>query len=225
MQLPAGGKRYHYAVVIFSLLFFLIPNQSFAQALLPNITVANKNGKNILTWNSPYNNIRQIGVQRSQDSLFNYATIGFVHRPDTKVNSYTDERPSGGTNFYRLFVQLSSGTYFYTNPVKSVFQALASSSSSGGGAGSAVGGFIPSLFVYTNPEGNVNISLSDAAVNNYHIRFYDASGKKVFEIDRIRQPLLIIDRSNFLHSGWFSFELFENGKLKEHYRFFIPSQW
>lgn len=222
MQLPGRGKRFRYTIAIFSFILFIVPELSFGQALLPNITVINKNGKNVVSWSSPYNSIRQIGVQRSQDSLFNYATIGFVHRPDTKINSYTDDRPYGGVNFYRLFIQLSNGSYFYSNPAKSVAGAPALST---GGAGSAAGGFIPSLFVYTNPEGNVNISLSDAARNHYHVRFYDASGKKLFEIDRIQQPLLIIDKSNFLHSGWFSFELFENGKLKEQYRFFIPNQW
>lgn len=210
------------SLIIIALFLAVLP--AFSQALLPGISVINKNGKNIISWTSGYNSIRQIGVQRSQDSSFNYSTIGFVHNPGAKVNAFTDNKPAAGYNFYRLFIQLSNGSYFYSNPAKSILSALSISSGNNVKIVSS-GAFVPSLYVYTSSDGNVNISLPDAASNHYHLVFFDNNDKKIFEVNNIRQPLLIIDKSNFLHSGWFSFDLFENGKVKEHHKLFIPGQW
>lgn len=193
---------------------------SRAQALLPNISVINKNGQNYLSWTSGYNSIRQIGVQRSQDSLYNYATIGYVSQPDKKVNSYTDHKPYAGANFYRLFIRLSNGSYFFSNPARSIIVPSDANTNT-----SAVTAFRPSLYVYTNTEGNVNISLSDLNAHHYSVRFFDEGNKPLFEVKNIQQSPLILDKSNFLHSGWFSFELYEDDKLKEKSKFFIPDQW
>ncbi len=217
-------KKASAALTLLIITSFFTVFPAFSQALLPDISVINKNGKNMVSWTSGYNSIRQIGVQRSQDSSFNYSTIGFVHNPDAKVNAFTDNKPAAGNNFYRLFIQLSNGSYFYSNPVKSVFAALSASSGNSVNIVSS-GAYAPSLYVYANSDGNVNISLPDAASNNYHLVFFENNDKKIFVVNNIRQPLLIIDKSNFLHSGWFSFDLFENGKLKEHHKLFVPGQW
>ncbi|GAA4320416.1 hypothetical protein [Compostibacter hankyongensis] len=191
--------------------------QGKAQALLPNISVVNKNGQNYLSWTSGYNSIRQIGIQRSQDSLYNYATIGYAGRPSQKVNSYTDRKPYAGVNFYRLFIQLSNGSYFFSNPARSVMGAT--------GAAATPAAFQPSLYVYTNTEGNINISLPDAGKKQYQIRFFDADGHPLFELNDIKESPLMLDKSNFLQSGLVNFELYEDGKLKEKWKFFIPDQW
>jgi len=34
-----------------------------------------------------------------------------------------------------------------------------------------------------------------------------------------------LDKANFLHAGWFRFELYENGQLKEKHRFYIPKDF
>jgi len=40
----------------------------------------------------------------------------------------------------------------------------------------------------------------------------------------IREPHLLIDKSNFYKSGWFRYDLFESGKLKSKNKFFIPTE-
>lgn len=197
-----------------------------AQSLLPDISVINKNGQNYLSWTSGYNSISQIGVQRSMDSLYNYSTIGYVSAPNKKVNSYVDRKPYQGTNFYRLFIRLTNGAYFFSNPAKSVTAPPPPPDTTATPA-VATGPYVfrPSIYVYTNPEGNVNISLTDLGKAHYGVKFFDDQGKPLFELNNIQQTPLILDKSNFMHAGWFHFELYEDGKLKEKSRFFIPNQW
>lgn len=229
----SGGTR-TYTIWIILCLFTGI-SVAHSQPLLPNISVTNQNGKNYISWTSAYTGVRQIGVQRSQDSLYNFATIGYARNPDSKHNVFTDSRPLTGTQYYKLIIVLNSGKYFFSNPVKVHFDSFAVSvppppSKAATSATTAApvikpaNVFVPSIYVYTNPDGNVNISLSDAATQHYHIWFYDSSNVKLFSVDEINQPFLIIDKSNFLHSGWFHFELYEGEKLKEKSKFFIPAQ-
>lgn len=75
--------------------------------------------------------------------------------------------------------------------------------------------FRPSIYVVNNPDGFIEVKLPDAATKNYRLVFFDTNGKKLFSIDRITEPDLVIDKANFLHAGWFNFELYEDGTLKE----------
>lgn len=79
----------------------------------------------------------------------------------------------------------------------------------------------PSKYVYTDAKGYLVISLPKAAVNQYKLIIYDTDGSILFTIGHIREPELIVEKVNFLHSGWFNFELFENGLLMEQNRFYI----
>jgi hypothetical protein len=72
-----------------------------------------------------------------------------------------------------------------------------------------------SLYVVNNPEGFIEIKLPDAGIKNYKIIFFDTDGKKLFSINKITETDLVIDKANFQHAGWFNFELFEDGNLKE----------
>lgn len=188
-----------------------------AQALLPNITVVSRSGKNYLSWRSGYDGVKQIGVQRSQDSLFNYATIGHAENPDKKVNSFVDTRPHPGKNFYRLFVLLSNNSYFFTNPTSLSLEP----STLVGPSENVPQAFSPSVFVYTNADGNVNISLAQAGAHRYSVRFFDAENHFLFEISDIHKSLLILDKINFLRVGWYHYELYEDGKIKEKWKFYI----
>lgn len=206
--------------LVTALLVFLFTVTAFsanAQALLPNITVVSRNGKNYLSWRSGYSGVKQIGVQRSQDSLFNYATIGHAANPGKKVNSFVDSRPRPGKNFYRLFVLLSNNSYFFTNPTSlSLVPATLE-----GPPPNTPQAFSPSIFVYTNADGNVNISLTRAGQKKYSIRFFDGDNHFLFEIADIGKPLLILDKTNFMRAGWYHYELYEDGKIKEKWKFYI----
>jgi hypothetical protein len=196
----------------------------YAQPLLPDLAATSQQGKVSLTWTSAYHNIRQIGVQRSRDSLYNYATIGYVRNPGLKTNSFTDSRPMAGTQYYKLILVSNDGSFFFSHPVKVVPGAVTVSAAQPAATVVNNNVFRPSVYVYTNADGDVNVSLADAGSKHYSIWFYDSSGTRIFTVDNITQPFLVLDKSNFLHSGWFSYELFEAEKPKEKWKFFIPPQ-
>ncbi|PWT71624.1 MAG: hypothetical protein C5B59_17605 [Bacteroidetes bacterium] len=79
-----------------------------------------------------------------------------------------------------------------------------------------------SSFVYTAKDGNVNIALPDAARKKYQVKFFEQDSTPLLELKEIKDTLLIVDKTNFIHSGWFRFELYEEGKLKEKNKLFIP---
>jgi hypothetical protein len=82
-----------------------------------------------------------------------------------------------------------------------------------------------SPYVFTAKDGNVNIALTDWSKANYSVQFFEEDHTPLLEIKNIRDPLLIIDKTNFMHSGWFRYELFEDGKLKEKNKLFIPKEF
>jgi hypothetical protein len=82
-----------------------------------------------------------------------------------------------------------------------------------------------STYVYTSKDGNVNIALPDAARRRYSVKFFEQDSSPLLEIKEIKESLLIVDKTNFVHAGWFRFELYEDGKLKEKNRLFIPKEF
>jgi hypothetical protein len=82
--------------------------------------------------------------------------------------------------------------------------------------------FKPSKFVYTERDGNVAINLPLAATHHYSIKFFEEDGSPLFDIAEVKEPVLLIDKVNFMHAGWFRFELYEDGKLKEKHKFQVP---
>ncbi|HEY4154229.1 MAG TPA: hypothetical protein VGM24_02355, partial [Puia sp.] len=82
-----------------------------------------------------------------------------------------------------------------------------------------------SPYVFTAKDGNVNIALADWNNKKYSVRFFEDDNTPLIEIKDIKDPLLIIDKTNFLHSGWFRFELYEDGRLKEKNKLFIPKEF
>jgi hypothetical protein len=81
-----------------------------------------------------------------------------------------------------------------------------------------------SPFVFTSKDGNVTISLADYNRKNYFVAFYETDNILVMEVKDIKSPVLIIDKTNFGHAGWFRFELYEDGKLKEKNKLLIPRE-
>ena len=80
----------------------------------------------------------------------------------------------------------------------------------------------PSKRIYISRYNNVVINLANADYRKYTVRFFEEGDKFLFELNRIRENFLIIEKVNFLHAGWFYFELFENGKMIEKNKFYIP---
>jgi len=75
--------------------------------------------------------------------------------------------------------------------------------------------FKPSIYVVTNKEGFVTLKLPDALQKNYKVVFLTMDNKKLFSINHVTDTELVVDKTNFMHAGWFKFELYEDNKLKE----------
>jgi hypothetical protein len=84
---------------------------------------------------------------------------------------------------------------------------------------------IPMYRVIANKDGLVRISLTDFSNKKYSIRFYEDDATFLFELKDIKEATLMLEKSNFYHSGWFRSELYENDKLIEKNRFFIPKDF
>jgi len=82
-----------------------------------------------------------------------------------------------------------------------------------------------SQYVYTGKMGNVHLSLPETSKKHYSVKFYDEGNKLLFELLEIRDSALILDKSNFLHAGWFRFELYDGDQLKEKNKLFIPKEF
>jgi hypothetical protein len=84
---------------------------------------------------------------------------------------------------------------------------------------------IPMYRVVANKDGLVRISLADFSARKYSIRFYEDDNTFLFELKDIKEASLMLEKSNFYRSGWFKSELYEEGKLLEKNRFFIPKDF
>ena len=80
----------------------------------------------------------------------------------------------------------------------------------------------PSRYIYTDRDGNVTVALPETNTRKFAIKFYEDDNTPLFEIKLVKDSPLTLDKVNFLHSGWFRFELYEDGRLKEKHRVYIP---
>ncbi len=87
------------------------------------------------------------------------------------------------------------------------------------------GNFIPSMYVYTDRSGFININVPDAKQKNYSLIFYDGDYKELFTIKHLDYTQLILDKASFVHGGWFLFELYEGSKLKERNKFYLQKDF
>jgi len=73
----------------------------------------------------------------------------------------------------------------------------------------------PSYRIFTSKQNIVVIHMPEANNHKYQIKFFDESEKLIFEIKKITEEYLYLEKSNFIRSGWFRFEIFEDGVLIE----------
>ena len=85
--------------------------------------------------------------------------------------------------------------------------------------------FKVSIYIFSEKDGNISISLPDASTKKYSVKFFDEKNNPLFEIVHVKENSLLLDKSNFLRAGWFRFELYEDGKLKEKNKFFVPKDF
>jgi hypothetical protein len=84
--------------------------------------------------------------------------------------------------------------------------------------------FQPSAFIYINPSGNLMLILPNPEKKHFSFFVYKEDGALLFNMKNIKESKLLIDRSNFMSSGWFNYELYDGQKPKEKSKFFIPPE-
>jgi len=219
-----------------------------AQDTLPRFTVEDKGaGRIVVSWSNPYNNLVQLAVQRSFDSLTKYKTILSVPDPTTPQNGFVDTKATNDHMFYRLFILLDKGVYLFSDAKRPVLDTMASIGKKDRldvtGIKDSLGnlnaglpaldvknkplGFVASKYVYTYKDGYVKIDLPEnenlaagKAGKKYSIKFFDDE-EFLFELKDIKEKTFRIDKTNFYHGGWFKFELYEDGKLIEKNKFYL----
>jgi hypothetical protein len=233
---------------IFFLLLLLLCASPFleAQEILPGISVRNANGKIIVSWRNEYEKpVSTINIQRSYDSLANYSTIGSVLNPQNKENGYADLTPPYSKMYYRVFIAFEGGSYLISTPAKPTKDTGMSSTvtvkypwqidPSADPALVIPPPAIPNIpvtpntpvipypskWVFTARDNNVVIHLPEVEIKKYSVKFFDEGDNLLFELTNLKDDYLIIEKVNFKKSGWYHFDLFENGRSVEKNRFFI----
>jgi hypothetical protein len=208
--------------VFFVLLIF--NNLLFAQDTLPRLTVLNVSNHILISWTNPYFNLTTINIQRSFDSTKNFKTIGTVLDVKNKLNGYADNKPPYTKMFYRVFISFEGGTYLFTKSYRPRIDTLKTLPAEVKNLPqtTVLPWFVPSSRVYSGADNNVIISLPDADRKKYTLKFFEENGTPLFEINKIPDPYLTLEKANFYHSGIFNFELYDDGILIEKDKVYIP---
>lgn len=232
---------------ILTLLLFIPCIFLYAQDTLPKFTVKNVgNNRIVVDWINRFEVVKQISIQRSFDSLKNFKTILTVPDPGIPQNGYADTKAPNPQMFYRLYILLDKGTYLFSDAKRPVWDTMVRRSMGGienpnltlpvipNGhvtGGPAVSGnlpktelWVPSKFVYTFKDGYIRITLPEDE-KKYSIKFFTDDNKLLFELKDIKERNFKLDKANFYKSGWFRFELYEDGELKEKNKFFLPKEF
>lgn len=220
--------------IFHSFLLICFTGVAMAQDTLPKVSVKLLGRKALVSWINPHQNITSINIQRSGDSLRYYTSIGTVLNVGAKSNGFVDQKEFlPNEQYYRLFITFEGGDYMFTaahRPVAdtaTINPAVAemlerTEPEEKTDSRPAPNYFIPSGYVYTGKDQNVVISLPDAKHKKYSIKFFEDDGTFLFELKKIPESFLIVDKANFYHSGLFRFELYENGAIKEMHKLYIP---
>ncbi len=233
---------------IFIILCSLFTIDANAQKILPGITVKNTGGKIIVSWQNAFTTpVSDIFIQRSYDSLKNYSTIGTVLNPQSKENGYADVNPPYSKMYYRVSIVFQGGAYMISLPERPVKDNVVTDNAADK-TGETEGIYpwqaqpgrdsivlitppkkeneitYPSERIFTAKDNNVVIHLKDAASKKYTAKFYNESDSLLFELTKLTDEYLILEKVNFVRTGWYHFEIYENGKLIEKNRFQILSK-
>jgi hypothetical protein len=226
---------------IYFILLVLIASAAYGQDTLPKFSVKNVgNNRYIIGWVNTYGLVKQISIQRSFDSLKNFTTILSVADPNARENGFADAKAPNDHMFYRLFVVLDKGQFFFSESKKAVLDTAKpqitkvitidkpKDTTTVNGNKTVVPKkpeFVPSFYVYTNHDGFVFINLPDADKKKYHIKFFEEDDSFLFEIKNIKETALTLDKTNFIHAGWFKFELYNEDRLVEKNKFYLAKEF
>jgi hypothetical protein len=81
-------------------------------------------------------------------------------------------------------------------------------------------------YIFTDPAtGNLTIKLPPYQLDSYSMIIYALDGHTpLFKIRHFSDDELILDKGSFLDAGWYNYDLYQDGKLKQQGRFLVPKQ-
>ncbi|HTH32114.1 MAG TPA: hypothetical protein VL946_12265 [Lacibacter sp.] len=225
------------------LLLFIGISATAQQDTLPKFNAVKKlNGEISLGWISSYRNVSQINIQRSKDSLRNFSTIHTLANPNVRSYNYVDKTAKNDSGYYRVFILFEGSNYIFTPSRKLVLDTTLTSTAIKEPSNKPVQQqkesekedrpsvapkpvWVPSNYIFTGDDGNPVIRIPNALSKKYSVRFLKENGAQLFVIPKITDTYLTLDKVNFMKSGWYHFELFEDGKLKEKNKFLITRDY
>ena len=77
----------------------------------------------------------------------------------------------------------------------------------------------PSNRIFINNQNLITIQLRKTAIRKYSLKIFDESGNLVLNIKKINEDFFFLDKSNFRKSGWYHFEIQNDGELIEKNKF------
>lgn len=87
-----------------------------AQDTLPKFSLINAgNNRIIIGWVNKFDNVKQISIQRSFDSLTGYKSILTVADPSSPQNGFMDAKAPNDHMFYRIYIMLDKGMYLFSD--------------------------------------------------------------------------------------------------------------
>jgi len=208
--------------------------RGLGQDTLPKFQVINSKGRIFVAFYNPYPSALQVNIERSFDSTRNFSTLYALSDARPGTVTFTDVKAFNDHMFYRIFIQQSSG-YAFTAAQKPVLalepppavakkaQIDISDAQAGGSPVEVIKKkeWEPSPHVFTDEYGNVKVELPPPGDHKYELKFYDEQETLIFQMSDIKELPLTIDKSNFLHAGWFNFEWYTDGVIQEKNKFLL----
>ena len=245
-------KRILYSSFLLFIIYNFLLTEVIAQQqadTLPKFSLKNVGGNRIVIgWANQFETVRQISIQRSFDSLKNFKTILTVPDPSIPENGYVDTKASNDHMFYRLYIMLDKGAFLFSDAKRPVLDTIVKKEAAvktdlpgmttpviikdsvligpvNGNNRPKADVWVPSKRVFTFKDGYVRIMLPLAGDKRYRIKFLTPEDETLFELKDIKEKDFKIDKTNFYHSGWFKFELYENEELLEKNKFYLPKEF
>jgi len=169
-------------------------------------------GKLEVRWLNPFKDCIQLSLQRSTDGT-HYSTVKTVQTPNLYENRFVDlTAPQIPKVFYRITYVLKNGEFNLSEARSSadIFQAVTKP------AAPRI-----SKSVFADQQGNIRINIAEPKRHQYRIKFMDDKGVQIFQINKIESNELVLDKTNFIHAGWFLYEFYEDEQLKDKSKIYL----
>lgn len=82
-----------------------------------------------------------------------------------------------------------------------------------------------SIYVYPNRDGYIVIDLPEALTRKYELIIKEEDDMPVIHLKKVGATYLMLDKASFYHGGWYKFELWEDGQIKEKNKIFLSKDF